>query len=110
MEIPEQIFLKIKSIIENSQSLIFVFPAMTVSDLSMLRISSSTIEIVFALGLRKNIVILYEKSEKEKLPKNLVALNKSRIFPFEATNKTPIKTLFNSFENETDIKNLLKLK
>lgn len=101
-------FKEVRKEIDESKILIFVYPKPYKSKDDVLRISSAVVEIGYALGMKKDVIILYDKSEKENMPKNLMRLNESRSFDFDTNQSRPIHKMFSYMNYEEQITRIIK--
>jgi len=84
-------------ILELAKVLILVYPKRM--NRRQTAISSSLIEVGFAIGTKKKILVFYDDSERNNLPKSLMHLSAKHSFKFKTNNVNPFHKMFHN-DNE----------
>ena len=92
--------------LHKSSTVIYIHPKPLLSSGSG-KISSSIIELGYALGLRCRIAVVYDEEEKDNLPRNLMELTRSSQFTFITTHPKAFVEMFNYFSNERRMRSLV---
>ncbi len=99
MDDAKRVLRRLRRVIANCRAFIFVFPKMLAGETKTFRISNSIVELGYALGRNRKTIVIYDKTDKEKLPQNLLELKTIDSFEMDSTMANPIKSFFEIAKN-----------